>query len=40
MLKEINQLAGVFKQMKLNMSVFEISRSRDTVLMRVISHQL
>lgn len=39
-LKEINNFAEQFKKMRLNMSVFEVIRSKDTVLMKVIQHQI
>jgi cobalamin biosynthesis Co2+ chelatase CbiK len=39
-LKEINKLASEFKKMKLGMSVFEMIRNRDAVLMKAIKHEI
>jgi len=39
-LQEINNFAEKFKKMRLNMSVFEMIRSKEKVLMRVIQHQI
>jgi hypothetical protein len=39
-LKEINKLASEFKKMKLDMSVFEMIRNRDAVLMKAIKHEI
>ena len=39
-MQEINKLAPTFSAAKLNMSVFEMIRNRDIVLMRVIQHQI
>ena len=40
MLQRINGMAARFKEMRLNMSVFEMIRNRDSVLMRVIAYDL
>lgn len=39
-LKEINKLASEIKKMKLGMSVFEMIRNRDAVLMKAIKHEI